>query len=493
MKAPLISIDNFSGGMTLNEKLGKVNQFHIGYGVDFSSKPGCVAPGYSFTNMTYNASEAMDYEYPYIIHTMKDGNLYFIREDSEVHYRSGNSTLGLSASAVANEAARGCAEYKSFLYIAFKTAVYRKDLTQAVNEGYTANWQTGLNDSTYHPIWVSANNKMYVGHGNKIASWDGTTWTASALDLADNWEIRALTDFGILYLAIGASYYTSTHLPSKSRIFLWNRTDSSWNDEIVIPEPEIKAMIYEAGYLWIWAGRSCNLYVVPEGSRRATKIWTFVKENPIKEFQVYPGAVLAKNGTIYFGLSNVDSASDDFNPAGIYSFPSDPERFSLNLIWKGDGYNEKIYGMGLYRAGVDAGGDIIHFSRENSVGTAYRRLTREKTYSGETCYDTAGEIESFRYSPPANKQMFTEAFGVEFEPLPAGTKTSLYYGKDGASPTTAVFEDFTTTSATEKIVAKRVSAKDLKLKLKLQGSTTTTNRQFIKRIFVTGNLTNRIY
>jgi len=491
MKSPLIEINDWSGGMSLNPTQGRSNQFHIGHGVDFSSKRGCLAPGYAYLNMKIGESEDMGGEFPFIIQTAKDGRMYLVRDDSAVYYRNAAGTIAQSASAVADEAARGCVEYKSYLYVTFKTAIYKKDLTQAADAGWAANWHTGMND-TSHPMWVSADNKMYIGNGNEVLVSTGVEDTPSqALDLVDNWEIRDLCDFGFLYLAIASSYYTSTHKPVKSRIFLWDRSSGSWNDEIIIPEPEIKKIIYDSGYLWVWAGRSCNLYVIPDGSRKATKIWSFVKENPTEEFQVHPGAVVARNGTIYFGLSDVDSTSMKFNPAGIYSFPANPEKFSLNLIWKGNGYDESIQSLGIYREAVETGGDILHFSRKDKDDN--ERLVREKIYASDTSYYSAAvEAESFRYSAPVNKKIFTEAFVVEFETLPAGTKTSLYYGIDGADPTTAVFEDFTTTSATKKIVYKKLQANNIKLKLKVQGSTTTANRQFITKVFVTGHLISRI-
>jgi len=485
MEEPLIQISDFKGGMTLNEKMGRQDQFHIGKNLDFSSKPGYLSVGLDLGYVTFIDSANAPTEFPWIVSAGKDGNIYFGGDDGAIYNASGNSlhsdTVGI----------KGMAEYKDYLYWARDTTLGRYDFSGTWTDG----WQTGLTDADYHPMKVMGG-KLYIGHGQYLASYDGTTFTSTALDLADNWQIRCLDNFGYLYLAIGASYYTSSGTPVKSKIFLWNRESSSWNDEIIIPEAEINAMVYTAGYLWIWAGRSCNIYVVPEGSRQATKIWSFTREEPAEEFEVYPGAVMARRGTVYFGLSDVGSNSYEKNPAGIYSFPAEPDKFSLNLIYYKNGYKERYKGIANHY-GV-SGIDTMYFSFRDYIiaGSEYNKLHYEKS----TNYGD-GWYYSFQYSAPPNKKISTEAFIVEFEPLPSNCQISLYaarkedttsggVGKWFTHPTgwTTIFENFSTADATKKVVRKRLDTEALQLKLLIQGDSSSLNRPFIKSIVVTGHL-----
>jgi len=494
MKKPLIEIKDFKGGMTLNEDLGREDQFHIGYGLDFTSKPGRLTCGPDWTRMQYNASYDIPTQFNWILPT-SNHNLYFGGEDGKIYKQTDLGTIDVAHTSTDTGAVKGMEEYKDYLYWAQNTTIGRYDLSST----WTDSWQTGLSDSTFHPMKVSADNKLYIGHRNLIASYDGTTFTSNALDLPSDWEVKCLEDFGYRYLAIGATLTTSSAAPIRTKIFLWDRTSSSWNDEIIIPENDIWAMRFVSGYLWILAGESSNIYVVPEASRRATKMWTFRKETQ-DNLIVYPGAVTHRRGTIYFALSDTNPTSDyasdvhSQNPTGIYSFPADPRYFTLNIPYKNQGVVEKFKSLAqVYWADNE---NLLYFSEYSWNGTAWEtRLRREKTpANNENLYGT-GVYESFRYQAPAEKEMFTEAFGVEFEPLPSGTRISLSYKKDGDTSWTDVFTDFQTDDATEKIVPLRIKAKSLKLRLVLYGDTgaSSSNRPFIKRIFVTGHLIDRTY
>jgi len=490
MRTPIIEINDFKGGMTLNPKLGRADQFEKGWNIDFSSKPGFLAPGYAWQAHTYAGSTNLPTEFRHIIHTIRDGNIYLGGENTIIYYKSTGETIDIGADSDQTGMIKGMAEYKNYLYYAQDTTIGRKDLSVAVTAGYTHNWQIALNTADFHPIFVSTNLKMYIGLADDVGSWDGTTFTAAALDLGDNWKIRCLDDFGYLYLAIGANYYTGSYKSSKCKIFLWDRTSPSWNDEIEIPEPEIKAIKYGAGYLWVWAGRSGNVYVVPEGSRKATKVWTFVKESPIQDFEVYPGAVLIRGGTIFFGLSDVDTVSAVKNPNGIYSFPVDPNNFSLNMPFKYADQEIRYKALGLIRGATMTEGDAIYTAyRYYATGAEENRLERERIKTGENFYGV-GSYYSFVYETPKNKKFFTECIGITCDPLPTGCNINLSYKLDGGT-LTSVFTGFNTANAIEKKEYKKLKGQTLQLFLIMYGGT-GTNRPFIKSLYVTGTLLSKI-
>lgn len=499
MKNPLIQIDDFKGGMTLNDKMGRKDQFHTGSQIDFSSKVGYIAPGYGWTVMMYSSSQNLPTEYQSILYAMKDGNYYFGGEDTKIYKQTNSTTIDVEHDSTQAGKIRSLVEYNGYMLYIQDTTIGTSDL--AGTPVYVDNFKTGLTNDTYHPLFISANKTLYFGHGQYVGSGtdpsNSATFTLNALDLEDNWKVRTLCDFGWMYLAIGINFGTDN--PSKAKVVLWDRVSSSWVDEIAIPEREIKAMIFDSGYLWVWAGRSCNLYVVPESSRKATKVWSFVKEKPSASFEVYPNAVSARNGTIYFGLSGVDSYSYSINPTGIYSFPADPNKFSLNITKKGDGYNERYKSLCLIRGAEGSSGDMFYTGWRNYMigGSEYNRISREKTYDSDTSpyVDGSGIVsiwESFKYEAPKNKKMMTEAFLVRFKPLPTNTTTALYYKKDDDSDWTSVFTSFSTTNAFEKLVYKTIICHSLKLKLELTGSTSAANRQFVESITVTGGLTSKV-
>ena len=502
MQQSLFEIKGFGGGMTLSDTIGNENQFKIGKNLDFEAKAGKLtcgvgwAPNYESYNTPLSANMVS-------ILKATNGEVYIGGSDTKI-YQLDNTTpyadIIVAHDVTAAGAIESLAEYGDYVYWGQASRIGRTDLTGSI--GWNDNFQTRL-DGDIIPLKVSADNKLYAGNGSNVASWDGTSYLSAALPLPDDYDIRTLENFGYRYLAIGANtVYTGFINSSNCKIFLWDRsTDSSWNDEINIPEKSIHAMKFSAGYLWVWAGANANLYVVPEDSRKATKMFSFEMENKRTELVVYPNSVKEKDGKIYFGLSDTEVQSSfseklhPRNPTGIYSFPSDPNNFKLNLEYNYTGNIEKYYA--LENTSFGQGENYLMAGTEyatSTTATVYA-FKRQSVAANEYNYKDNGEYESFTYRAPANKQLAIESFGIEFEPLPAGCNISMYYKKDGDSAWSTVFENFSTTDATEKITLKKVTAKSLKIKLLMRGNTSGTTRYFrpfIERVFTTGHLTARL-
>lgn len=484
MEKVLIEVNDFKGGMTLNEKLGKKDQFFFGYGLDFISHKGKITVRPDWKRMELSSSVDIGIDLASALFTAKDGNMYFGGEDAKIYKQTSSGTIAVDRTSGQTGIMRSLKEYKGYMYYPQNTTIGRSDL--AGTPTYTDNWQTGLENVTYHQQEISANNKLYIGNGRYLASWDGTTWAANALDLQEGWEIRPLANFGIPFIAIGANYKTSSGVSTACKIFLWNRRDSSWNDEIDIPETEIKAMLFQSGYLWIWAGKTCNLYVCPLNSRTPTLMKEFINESPTSGgFEVYPNSVKYRNGRVYFGLSNVNSASATYNPSAIYSFPLNPSQFNLNIERHG-GTNVKY--KSLAASNYAAQSNDMLYAQETSGTTEY--LLRETLSSGEAPYaNLQGDhvLETFRYEAPAHKKLYVEGFGVDTDPLPDGTTLDLQYKVDAGNWTT-VKSGYGALNEIGFFEEKAVEGKSLKMRLTLYGAISGTARPLVKRIFATGHL-----
>ena len=502
MKA-IIEINDFAGGMTLSEKTGRSDQFKIGEGIDFSSRPGELAPGTAWGRMTLTGTTTMPTGFNAMVDARKGGETWFGGKDTKIYYKNALTTILISTDSDQTGEIKDMEEFDERLVFMQNTTLGIKDLTAGLTAGYTFNFKTGFQSKTYHPIHLAADNNLYIGNGQYVGK--ATTLDTSSdvstnvLDLVDKWNIRALSDFGYRYLAIGANYGSETG-PSKSKILLWNRKASTWNDEIAIPENEIKAMIYTSGYLWVWAGKSCNLYVVPETSRTATKMFSFNMEDPQQSHDVYPNAVVARKGTIYFGLSRVKEASATRNPAGIYSFPADPNKFTLNLVKKKVGSGIGVdYGYDNYfyslMSKTESYGELYASMRNMNVTSDPYYLERENISSNEKYYKDAGTYESFTYEAPAGQFIVAEKFGIEFEPFAAiGLQTgdiALYYKKDNDTNWTLLIDvDTNLSKVYEASTRKYLRCSTLKLKISIRGSVSTAaGRPFLKRIYVLGGLT----
>ncbi len=501
MQTPLFEIKNFNGGMTLSDTIGREDQFKIGRNLDFEAKPGKLTNGVGWAANYESSNNPLTAN---IVSILKATNneVYFGGSDTRI-YQLNNTTPYADIDVVHDVTAAGAiesfAEYGAYVYWGQGSRIGRTNLTGGIS--WNDNWQTGLNGA-FIPLFASTDNKLYIGNGSNIASWDDTTYVSAALDLSTEYEAQRLADFGYKYLAIGANaVYTSFVNASNCKIFLWDRSNPDWNDEIIIPEKSIQAMIFSGGYLWVWAGASCNLYVIPEDSRKATKMFEFTIEDKATELRVHPNAVVEKDGRIYFGLSDTEIQSSfseklhPRNPTGIYSFPADPNNFKLNLEFNYTGNIEKYYALEKVTLGSGINFLMTGLEYATSVSATVLSLKRQLVQSSEYLYKDEGTYESFTYRPQANKQMHTESFGVEFEPLPASCKISMYYKTERDTTWQTVFTNFSTTGATEKIVLKKVKAKQLQIKLVVDGNSSGTlkyTRPYVEKIWVTGHLIPRL-
>ncbi|MHA1853090.1 MAG: hypothetical protein ACTSUF_06195 [Candidatus Heimdallarchaeaceae archaeon] len=476
MEDIIIDISNFDGGLTLNDKVGNANQFKIGTNVDFDTYKGKITTGVGHISLTHSASYDMPNEFQ-CINLDTDGELYLGCDNAKIFVQNTWVSIIDTHTDANGSNIRSMVSYENCMYWAGATTIGKKTFTNT----WTDSWQSGLATNVYHPMHVAAPGNMYIGHGKYVASYDNTTWTLDALDLPTGWEVKTLTDFGWRYLAIGANF-----VDSKSKIFLWDKSSASWTDEIEIPENEIKAAIFVNGYLWIWAGETSNIYVCPEGSRRFTKMFNFSNDVVTNLLSVYPNAVAKRSGKIYFALSDDLSAFQyhDKNPTGVYSFPVDPNKFALNIVYRNADEKERFKSLGIIEYSTD---ELLYIPELSGGVLGDFRLKREASRgNNEGLYSAGADFETFDYEAPPNMDIRTNTFGIECDPLSAESIT-LYYQKDGDTTWGAsIINSFSTAGGTRKIIKKQITTHKLKLKVTYTGG--STNRPYIKRIFVSGHL-----
>lgn len=492
---PIIEIKDFKGGMTLNEKLGGKSQFHIGKHLDFTSRKGFLTVRPGFTRMQLSASADIGQPIQGVIFTQEDGNVYFGADNGTIYSQSDTGTIASAHASAQTGAIRGLIEYKGYMYFPQNTTIGRSDL--AGSPTYTDNWQTGLVNVTSHPMHISADNKLYFGDDRYVASWDGSSYTAQALDVQDDWEIQCLSDFGVSYLAIGVNRKASTSYNSQGcKVVLWSRANSTvWDDEITIPEKTIYAMIEKNGYLWIWAGsNSLSIYVIPIGSRSATKVFTFENDNA-KEYVLYtyPNAVSFKEGRIYFGVSGNTSASGNSIPA-VYSINAVPNDLQLNIeldttyLYSHTGLID-IKSVGIIAFTSTANTGILYTSFDNG---STENLIRENLFSTDSQFSYAtspGSVyETQWFEAPPGKKIYMYGIGLDLLKFVASSgSVTVGYKFDGD----ADYTDLSSYSTTGGVgFFKKVAREGYRLKLRigLNGASSADTRPYVSRLYVRGQL-----
>jgi len=493
MYKSLINITDWSGGMTLNRHKGNANQFTVGYGSDFSSKKGTLSVGHAFEETPQADSNPFTTtEATYMLQTAKDGRGYLFGENTKIYYVSaGVARINEATDSTATGVFKGAMEYKDYLLYAQDTTIGNKALTAAVGSGWDFNYvSANVASVPYHSMYEAPNKTAYICNDVNISSitdpadGDGSSFTEAALILPTGWQARDIDDFGFRYTAVAANHVQGTNESDDCRIFLFDRSGTTWQDEIEIPETKIKAIQWAAGYLWVWAGKGCNIYVIPETSRKAIKIFSFSREDPTIDLEVYPGAVKKRGGTIFFGLNGIttNEAIKDIQ-SGVYSFPSDPNNFSLNLVYQRASVADEYKGLGILF-------NTLYVSVDNTDTPAIR-IMREMMGATDLHYSVASSAETLEYKAPPGTQMYVEYVGIEFDALPAGCNISCNYTRDSDDTNRVLFSNHTTAGSTEKITKLGRKMNSIQIMPQLKGTITGANysyRPFVKRIYVTGYL-----
>ena len=137
--------------------------------------------------------------------------------------------------------------YKNYIYGARAgTNLWRHgDITGSPT--WSDSWQSVTYTNMAQGLIHSKDDILYIPYDNKIAKWDNTTFTATALTLPDNLIISSICEYGN-YLAIGCKPLSGT---GKSVVYLWDRDASltTLSESIDWGEGNLQVLENVEGYL----------------------------------------------------------------------------------------------------------------------------------------------------------------------------------------------------------------------------------------------------
>ena len=288
---------------------------------------------------------------------------------------------------------QGLTIWKDYLFVVGNTAI---DVYGPLSGTPTWDkaWQTLSNsDVDWHPCLWGLDDKLYIGHGNDIASIaevDGQdfnpdtagtyTFTDTALDLPEAVQVKCLEN-SIDKLLIGTWKGSGSTFQKFARIYPWDMESPSFDSPIIIDTHGINAMKNINGNIYVAAGIEGRIYVLRD---------TFLEEvvqipqdlSAGGWVQIYPDAINEFAGKIVVGVS--------LGGGAIYSglFTLDGKRFCFEFI-EGEGAVTAIYVPTVFSSG---GNSLIMGIRE---GTA--RQIHAKNTSGYRYTSYSGLFESLVY------------------------------------------------------------------------------------------------
>lgn len=427
-----ITIEGWNeGGLADSLFSGIKNSLYRMVGVDPHSKPAVLLAEQKLTK----DSEATIDEFVKCIVPSSNGRVYHFSADSGKIWEenSGSYTLVHTTTAAAGEhKCLGAIEFEGYIIWATESRVHRILATDGEGSAeWTSNveedWQTFSNtDKKYHPMAIQ-NLNLYIGDGNYVAVWDGTTFTADALDLVDTLRITCLGKLPQTSDLLIGTYQTDDI--SKAEILRWNTWSVSFSSSDPIDEVGINSIIPSDNFVFVNAGKQGNIYMYDGTSMELYK-QVVGDWSPSNTAIVHPNATASFNGQPLFGMSNVAN-----NPClmGVYRMGRHSRNYSFILDMPYP-ISERS-GGDLVTSGIEIGaiavvGQEIAVSWKNGATYGVDRLDPSNKLDG-------AYFETRVMRPDRMKHTMFTRFDMAYNSLPASTAITLTYDKNYAGSYTS--------------------------------------------------------
>jgi len=266
-----INIQDFQGGYAPNwwkstyPTYGNKNMAGAMQNADITN-PNVLTQGPGLANLT-NGTEAG------VVSTLIKGILKVPTATNVGYAVGGNKLYQINATTVASggspswprtitdngsELGEDVVEFQGNLYYSYNQTgsvgdIGKYDLASTFDDDWGSTVPTGAAalQSAPHQMIAAGNDTMYIANGLYVASYDGTTFTAQALDLPTGSVISSIAWSGDrLWIAANRPNLTGSNT-NKSSIYSWDGTTSSWDDEIVV-NGLISALYVKNGTIFVW-------------------------------------------------------------------------------------------------------------------------------------------------------------------------------------------------------------------------------------------------
>lgn len=253
-----------------------------------------------------------------------DTNTYIYDASGNIYKRTSGAVYS-SLRAVASSVGQGMDVYNDYLYYTQNTQIGRYGPLSSA-PGFTDNWQTSLNDSSglgFAPVKAFPQG-LAVGHGNKVALWDGTVWTVDKLVLPPEVKIRAFAQMDE-YLVIGTTTNNTFQSSHTGYLFFWDGISSQFNYYTKV-DGGVGALLNNKNRLMTAAGQAGYIYLDSQPMKKLTRI---PKLKGSKYVEIYPGAVTNYQELACFGVAANTDSTDVVE--GVYQWGARADQYQEGL------------------------------------------------------------------------------------------------------------------------------------------------------------------
>lgn len=300
------------GGISIAKKVGQQSSFQFGTHLNIISDPNEIT--LNLTGTKKSASVVTGLIKWIVDGTPFDTNRYAYDDAGNIYKIDSSDTFTLLR-AVSSSHGQGMEVQADYLYYTQDTQIGRYGPLSG-SPSFTDNWQIGLDDTSssgFAPV-VVLNDRLIVGHGNNVATWDGAVWTLAALTLPAQLNVRAASRTD-QYILLGAWRGTAVTASEDGYVYIWDGLSETINDSYPT-EGGLNAIEYYQNKLLSIQGKNGVIYTDTSPFNKKHQI---PKLEIRKYIEVFPGAITSWNNLIFFGISNSDSTNVT---RGVYSWGS---------------------------------------------------------------------------------------------------------------------------------------------------------------------------
>lgn len=458
MKVGIININNFSGGISDDVRERTDGVFHLSKHFDIFTEHGALTPYRSFeadegvdgTNTSLTAFDIENFLYANSKlygcgHVSGAGTKLFEKAVTEI--ATGNWTISATASGSAGVPKQPCfTHYKDYLY-GFQGGSYvwrYGDITGT--KSFDNTWKT-LSHTNIAEGWTGKDDKLYLPYDNNIASWDDTTWDATALVLPTRYQITRITNWGTK----AAIACKPNNLSENSKVYTWDLVSDDVSDVIDWGEGSLEVLANIEGTLFGVSNLAGN--IMDKKPRMIIRYWNGGEVRILKEIPLLDSAgndyrVLQRqrqlDSKLYFIVDKVTSGTEF---AGIWvigrKISKDPFAVTLDQRLAGVGNIQNFFKIRDYTFIAHSGDGSVEKTDDIANYNDTSTCVTQKYDGGD--YVSDKEFRNIK---------------VGFEPLPANAKVTAEYRINSTS-TWTLLDSISTTNATELEIGQESSGGNL--------------------------------
>lgn len=422
MAKKILTVKYFNGGVGDSDKEGIRGSFYLCRNLDIFSEPTNI----TLHPLTAKISGTTVVTLPkwFVIGSPYDTNLYTYDSGGHIYSRTPSNTW-TDLRTVANSNGQGMELFDDYLYYTQNTQIGRYGPLSG-SPTFTDNWQTGLTDTSaagkrFAPI-KAFQGGFAVGHGNKMAWYDGAVWTLAKMTFPPGYNVRTI-DTVDEFLAIGV-WKGSTITDSESGIvFFWDGTASTYNFFVEIPEGGINAILNSRNRLLSVVGPNGVIYLNYTPFQKVHKI-PYLPYS--KTLEIYPGAVSNWQGLSLIGVAgNTDSAA---LTQGVYQWGAKSDKYNETLNLGFTPSHGKINATTLHIGAVKGIGDELFIGWQDDTTYGVDRVIVTANPFATGIYESLIFDDNRPLQP---KQAIT--LKATHKALAANESIQLGYKKDRAS------------------------------------------------------------